>query len=281
MRDSKASSSAATVTLARAHLHRLKIIDDPYAEGTLSPWLKLMLYALQRWPVSSYGRSATFSFLAARTLFFDEAIHEAIRDGIRQVVILGAGLDARAWRLQQPGVRFFEVDHPATQREKQRRAPAGGEVTYIPADLRHDGLAKRLQEAELSPSQRSVFLAEGLTMYLTAGETEKMFMELATVAPTESRLAANFVGAGGGSFAPLSRAVAKVIRARWRMSGEAMYHWATRNDVPNLLAAAGWKQNECLSGPAVVTRHLSNTSMTASGINPESFCVSAVRADAM
>jgi O-methyltransferase involved in polyketide biosynthesis len=73
---------------------------------------------------------------------------------------------------------------------------------------------------------------------------------------------------------------AKVIRARWRMSGETMYHWATRDDVPKRLAVAGWKQNECLSGPAVVTRYLSNTSMTVSGINPESFCVSAVRADA-
>jgi len=99
MRDSKASSSAATVTLARAHLHRLKIIDDPYAEATLSPRLKLTLYALQRWPFSSYGRSATFSFLAARTMFFDESVHEAIREGIRQFLSLGAGFDSRARRL--------------------------------------------------------------------------------------------------------------------------------------------------------------------------------------
>jgi methyltransferase (TIGR00027 family) len=278
MRDSKASSSAATVTLARAHVHRLKLIDDPYAEAMVSPRHKLTLYALQRWPLSAYGRSATFSFLAARTMFFDEAVQHAIRDGIRQVVILGAGFDARAWRLQEPGVRFFEIDHPATQHEKRRRAPTGGDVTYVPADLRHDGLAKTLQEAGLSANQRSVFIAEGLTMYFTAPETKRMFAELAAVAPAESRLAANFVGAGGGSVT--FRTVAKVIRARWRMSGEPMYHWATRDDVSNLLVAAGWKQNECLSGPAVATRYLSSTSMTVSGINPESFCVSAIRADA-
>jgi methyltransferase (TIGR00027 family) len=280
MRNSKPSSSAETVTLARAHVHRLKIIDDPCAEAMLSPRLKLTLYALQLWPFSRYGRSTNFSFLAARTMFFDEAVQEATRDGIRRVVILGAGYDARAWRLQRPGVRFFEVDHPATQREKRQRAPTGSDVTYVPADLRHDGLAKSLQEAGLSADERTVFIAEGLTMYLTARETETMFAELAAVAPAESRLAANFVGAGGGSVAPLSRVVAKVIRALWRMSGETMYHWATRNDVPSLLEVAGWKQNECLSGPAVVTRYLSNTSMTVSGINPESFCVSAVRAEA-
>jgi methyltransferase (TIGR00027 family) len=258
----------------------LKIIDDPYAEGALSLRLRLTLFALQRRPLSGYGRSATFSFLAARTMFFDERVQEATRDGIRQVVILGAGYDARAWRLQQTGVRFFEVDHPATQREKRRRAPRGGDVTYVPADLRHDGLARSLQEAGLSADQPSVFIAEGLTMYLTARETEKMCAELAAVAPAESRLAANFVGAGGGSVAPVSRAVAKAIRARWRMSGETMYHWASRDEVPNLLAAAGWKQNECLSGPAVVNRYLSNTSMTVSGVNPESFCVCATRTDA-
>jgi methyltransferase (TIGR00027 family) len=280
MRGSKASSSAATVTLARAHVNRLRIIDDPYAEATLSPRLKLTLSTLQRWPLSEYGRSATFSFLAARTIFFDEAVQEAIRDGVRQVVILGAGYDARAWRLRQPGVQFFEVDHPATQREKRQRAPTDGEVTYVAADLRDDGLAQTLERAGLSADQRSVFIAEGLTMYLTEGEAEKMFAGLAAVAPADSRLAANFVGAGGGSVAPLSRAVAKVIRARWRLSGETMYHWATRNDVPNLLGTAGWNQSECLSGPAVVTRYLSNTSMSVSGINPESFCVSAVRADA-
>jgi methyltransferase (TIGR00027 family) len=277
MRGSKASSSAATVTLARAHVHRLKLIDDPYAEAMLSPRLKLTLYALQLWPFSGYGRSATFSYLAARTMFFDEAVQHAIRDGIRQVVILGAGYDARAWRLQQPGVRFFEIDYPATQQEKRRRAPTGGDVTYVPADLRQHGLTKTLQETGLSADQRSVFIAEGLTMYFTARETQRMFAELATVAPAESRLAANFVGAGGGSVA--FRAVAKVIRARWRMSGETMNHWATRDDVPNLLVAAGWNQNECLSGPAVATRYLSNTSMTLPGINPESFRVSAIRAD--
>jgi methyltransferase (TIGR00027 family) len=280
MRDSKASSSAETVALARAHAHRLKIIDDPYAEGVLSPRHKLTLYALQHRPFSRFGRSATFSFLAARTMFFDEAVREAIRDGIRQVVIVGAGYDARAWRLQEPGVRFFEIDHPATQRDKQRRAPARGDVTYVAADLRDDGVATRLHDAGMSADQPSIFIAEGLTMYLTARETERMFAELAAVAPAESRLAANFTGAGGGSVAPVSSTVAKVIRARFRMSGETMHHWATRDDVANLLAAAGWQQNECLSGPAVVTRYLSNTSMSMSGVNPESFCVSAIRAGA-
>src|SRR4051794_17738665 len=117
MRNSKPSSSAQTVTLTRAHLHRLKVIADPWAEYLLTPRRRLVVHILRRWPFASYGQSATFSFLAARTCFFDDAVRDAIRDGARQVVIVGAGFDTRAYRLQQPGVQFFEVDHPATQRE--------------------------------------------------------------------------------------------------------------------------------------------------------------------
>jgi methyltransferase (TIGR00027 family) len=234
------------------------------------------LYALQRWPFSRYGRSATFSFLAARTLFFDGAVRDAITDGIHQVVILGAGYDARAWRLQHLGVRFFEVDHPATQREKQRRAPGGGDVTFIPADFRHDGVARLLRRGGLSDA-RTVVIAEGLTMYLTHNETEKLFAEMAAVSPAGSRLAANFVDPGGGSVGALSRAVAKVMRARWRLSGETMYHWATPETVRDLLAAAGWRQSESITGPEVVKRHLSHTSMATSGLNPAAFCVFATR----
>jgi methyltransferase (TIGR00027 family) len=279
MRDSKPSSSAQTVTLARAHVHRLGIIHDPYAEQMLSPRLRLALSMLQRWPFERYGRSATFSFLAARTMYFDEAIRKAIEDGTRQIVILGAGYDARAWRLRQPGVQFFEVDHPATQREKRQRAPAGGEVAYVPADLARDDVARQLRAAGLRKDESSIVIAEGLTMYLTADEAEKTFADVAVATPRGSRLAANFVGAGGGSVAPLSRAVAKLIRARWQVSGEPMYHWAATDRVTTLLAAAGWQQTERLGGPDVATRFLSATSMTTSGLNPDSFCVGAVRAD--
>ena len=67
-------------------------------------------------PAAGFGPS-----LAARTRFFDERVLEAISDGIGQVVILGAGYDDRALRFRSPGVRFFELDHPATQADKARR----------------------------------------------------------------------------------------------------------------------------------------------------------------
>src|SRR5260370_36343064 len=60
-------------------------------------------------------------YLAARTAFFDRTVVRAVDGGVRQVVIGAAGYDGRAFRYARPGVRWFEVDHPATQRDKLRR----------------------------------------------------------------------------------------------------------------------------------------------------------------
>src|SRR5690349_4299426 len=70
------------------------------------------------------GRRSAGNFLewiTARTKFFDDAVVRALEHGVQQVVLLGAGYDGRSLRFRTPGVRFFEVDHPATQADKQRR----------------------------------------------------------------------------------------------------------------------------------------------------------------
>jgi methyltransferase (TIGR00027 family) len=89
--------------------------------------------ALRRRPFRRLARTPTLTFLAARTRFFDDAVTDGFEAGASQVVIVGAGYDSRAWRLARPGVRCFEVDHPATQADKRARAPADGGPTFVPA----------------------------------------------------------------------------------------------------------------------------------------------------
>jgi len=60
-------------------------------------------------------------YIRARTAFFDRVVVSAIDRGVAQVVIGGAGYDGRAFRYAKPGVRWFEVDHPATQADKRAR----------------------------------------------------------------------------------------------------------------------------------------------------------------
>ena len=271
MRPDRPSSSAEAVALARAHLHRAGVIDDPYARRFLGRRRRVLERALRVPPLSAYGRSATFAFLAARTCWFDEVVRTEIDAGIDQVVIVGAGHDARAWRLDRPGVRWFEVDHPATQRVKRARAPDGG-PTYVGIDLNEEPVDARLLDAGFDPHRPSVFVLEGLTMYLTPATCERLFAQLAAVAARGSALAVQFSAAGGGSVSPVSRAVATVIRTAWRWSGERTHRWAEEGLTEEMLAGAGWGVEETVRGDALARRHLAGTALDLAGVNDRVYC---------
>jgi O-methyltransferase involved in polyketide biosynthesis len=97
MTQTRGSRSALNVAFARTHLTWLGVVDDPYARQMLPPNGKRAAAALQLPGLRRLGRRQTLPGLAARTLFFDRFIDDALDDGIRQVVILAAGYDSRAW----------------------------------------------------------------------------------------------------------------------------------------------------------------------------------------
>jgi methyltransferase (TIGR00027 family) len=119
------------------------------------------------------------SYAAIRTRFFDDYLLDACVEGCRQVVILAAGLDTRAFRLSWPGgMRLFELDTPEVLTFKdqvlaQREAiPACQRVT-INADLRQDWPAALVQ-AGFHPAEPTAWLAEGLLIYLTQDERDQL-----------------------------------------------------------------------------------------------------------
>src|SRR5262249_13684879 len=116
------------------------------------------------------GARSFLAFLTARTEFIDAALLRAIDAGIRQVVILGAGYCGRAMRFRAPGVRFFEVDHPATQADKRSRLDrlgvASDDITFVAADFTEPGLDFALESAGHRRDERSLFVLEGVLRYL-------------------------------------------------------------------------------------------------------------------
>jgi methyltransferase (TIGR00027 family) len=110
--------------------------------------------------------------VTCRSRYTEERLARSVRDGVRQYVLLGAGLDSFAHRSALAGrVRVFEVDHPATQEWKRERLSAAGiatpdNLTYVPADF-EQGAAGVLDRAGLDPSRPAVFSWLGVTMYLT------------------------------------------------------------------------------------------------------------------
>ena len=101
-------------------------------------------------------------YLAARTAFFDRTVTGALGRGVTQVVVGAAGYDGRAFRYAKPGVRWFEVDHPATQRDKLERLERLGidtsHVRFVEADFTRDPVAGRLRAAGLDPDAAVLFL---------------------------------------------------------------------------------------------------------------------------
>ena len=132
-------------------------------------------------------------YLDARTRFFDRVVVGAIGRGVRQIVLGAAGYDGRAFRYAKRGVRWFEVDHPATQHDKQERLARLGlatrQVRYVPADFARDPVADRLTAVGLDPGQPSLFLLEGVAVYLEPAVLERVLRQFRQVAGSGSRLA--------------------------------------------------------------------------------------------
>ena len=126
--------------------------------------------AIQRLSAQDRG-SVTTMFI--RTKHLDAALDLALRDGTRQVINLGAGFDSRGYRFlnRLQGVRFLEVDYGPTQEHKKGRVrdvfgALPTEVRYVPMDFTKDDLLTQLRQAGYSEQERSLYIWEGVTMYL-------------------------------------------------------------------------------------------------------------------
>ena len=135
-------------------------------------------------------------FMAVRTAYFDEFFLDAVSSGIRQVVILAAGLDARAWRLPWPdGTTVYELDQAKVLEFKSttlqdRGAQPTSRLVSLAVDLRQDW-PTALQEAGFDASRPSVWSAEGLLRYLPAQAQDLLFERINSLSPSGSRLATN------------------------------------------------------------------------------------------
>ena len=112
--------------------------------------------------------------LVARTRYIDDYLKQCIDDGIEQLVILGAGYDSRAYRFDElrPRVRVFEVDHPDTQQAKIQKVKRifgslPSHVTYVGLDLDEKKLGEGLLKAGYRKDKKTLFIWEGVTVYLT------------------------------------------------------------------------------------------------------------------
>ncbi|BBX64030.1 putative S-adenosyl-L-methionine-dependent methyltransferase [Mycobacterium saskatchewanense] len=187
------------------------LINDPFArvfvdaagEGMWSIYADpaLLAKAIELEPEVQSRIQLMIDFMATRTAFFDEFFLGAAEAGVRQVVILASGLDARTWRLPWPdGTVVYELDQPKVldfkaQTLRDHGAQPAARLVNVPIDLRQDW-PKALQEAGFDPSRPAAWSAEGLVRYLPAQAQDLLFERIDSLSAEGSWLASNVPGAG-------------------------------------------------------------------------------------
>ncbi len=154
--------------------------DGKYAAARLRFLHPPMRRAMERQTPGGYG------YTIARMHHMDSILRAEVAAGLDRVVILGAGYDTRAHRLRKElgGVPVFEVDHPATLRDKRERlarVPESllGEATHVEVDFTHQNLLKRLAAHGHATSDRTLFVLSGVAMFLPEPAVLQLFDQVA------------------------------------------------------------------------------------------------------
>jgi methyltransferase (TIGR00027 family) len=230
MREGTASHTARRVAARRLEYARIEAAyGDPAADDALTSDVAEGLRP---------EHDRMHEYLRARTAFFDRVVVTALDRGTRQVVIGGAGYDGRAFRYAKPGVRWFEVDHSATQADKRERIARLGldsaHIAFIAADFTADPVAGPLRAVGLDQARPALFLFEGVAVYLERPVIERVLAEFRAVTAPGAALAISVsTGAPSSTRADFQRRVAAL--------GEPVRSVLTPAETRALLSAAGWE----------------------------------------
>lgn len=254
------------------------LIQDPFARAFLeaagegmwslvaNPEMSAKLSELD--PQLWAHRQVMVDFMAVRTAFFDEFFLDAAKSGVRQVVILAAGLDARAWRLPWPDdTTVYELDQARVLEFKsttleRRGARPTSKLVSVAVDLRKDW-PTALRHAGFDASKASVWSAEGLLRYLPARAQDLLFERIHGLSPVGSWLAANAPAKSALNPDRLARQREEAQRLRAAASRvldtevpdvEDLWYPEERTDVVEWLREHGWNASSTTMGE-MLTRY--------------------------
>ena len=167
-----------------------RIIFDPYADRFVlgASVIKLIGHKLNVWLAKKLV-PGFHEHLISRTRFIDDLIARSAASVFEQYVILGAGYDCRAHRLELPSsLKIFEVDQSEVQARKRSKLPEkppnSENITYVAVDFADQSLSEQLLEAGFDRSKSTVFTLEGVSQYITKEAFTSIVKELATLAQT-------------------------------------------------------------------------------------------------
>jgi methyltransferase (TIGR00027 family) len=175
---------------------------------------------------------------ALRMHAIDDAVRDAAREGVSQLVVLGAGLDARPWRMEElASVDVIEIDHPATQSYKRERIagrkPLARSHRFAPVDFERDDLGERLDQEGLDRTRPTLWLWEAVAMYLGPSAIEATLDQIGARSAPGSRLALTYITP---SYVPIGLTPKLVTDLAFRVLGEPITGTMTPEEVTAKLA---------------------------------------------
>ncbi len=201
MQNATASATAERVALHRA-AHQLydhpRVFDDPLALRIIGPEASAALAADPEGAQKPAARRRR-AFFAVRSRYAEDALAASFESGVRQCVILGAGLDTFAYRnpFSESALRIFEVDHPATQTFKRELLTAAGiaippKLSFVPIDFEEQSILIELVRAGFDTCRPAFFSWLGVTPYLTRAAFDAT-VEMISGLPRDSGVVFDFV----------------------------------------------------------------------------------------
>ena len=236
-----------------------RIINDPYADRFVlgASVIKFMGHRLNVWLAQKLV-PGFHEHLISRTRFIDDLVKKNSASGVEQYIILGAGYDSRAHRLELPSsLRIFEVDQPEVQARKRSKLPEelsnSENMTYVAVDFTHQSLTEQLMNAGFDQNKSTVFTLEGVSQYITKEALSSTIKEVAALTQrASSTFFISYVSdlfdknpeACFGKGYPNAEKRAKLIMYGSAKVGEPWISFYSAEEIENVLSQHGYSVKE-------------------------------------
>ena len=245
--DGVAKTSLLTAAMRAAETRRTdhegRLFNDPYAELLAGDEGTSLL---QR----AIAHSGEQPVIAIRTFFIDEKIKKALKEGVRQIVMLAAGMDTRAYRLSFPeGTRIFEIDRQEVldyKKDKLGKTPTHCERTAIAVDLREEW-QNQLVEAGFKSQEQTLWLVEGLLMYLEESQVMTLMNQINSLSSAKDILIFDILSCSllDAPFMQSQLEFLASIGAPWKFG---------TNEPVEMMKKLGWSAQASQAGEVAPTR---------------------------
>jgi methyltransferase (TIGR00027 family) len=263
MHDHIPSRTAFRVAMRRA-VHQLlddpKILDDPFAVAILGEETAARLRAAPA-GFERLGTGSLRAFVSARSRFAEDRLAAAVARGVRQCVVLGAGLDTFAYRNPWRGLRVMEVDHPASQVWKRdllasAHIPIPESVSFVSVDFAKQTLADELNRSGFCSTEPAFFSWLGVVPYLTRDAAFATLRRIASLPPSSEVVFDYAIARSHLNF--LERTALDALSNRVARAGEPFQLFFEPAELAAALAQMGFHKIDDLAGADVNTLYFAH-----------------------